>query len=246
MGQMNSYLMSPPRLEAAPQFADQGRIAKGSYHLVMRDSRAGARRTRYCNLLSVGSAAGERRIDRAAPSLRHAPDERQIFSLEPSVAAVRSKLRCEPLMRAIGLGDNEEAARILVEAMHDAGAHDTANAGKARTAMGDEGVDQCSPAMAGRRVHDKARGLVDDDKGAILIDDGERQRLGLRDGRNGSRDMNAHAHFGFEPELALAYRNGLDTNIAIGNKGLEACPAYVWKARRKPPVKALAFIGGQR
>ena len=48
-------------------------------------------------------------------------------------------------------------------------------------------VDQRAAGMAGRRVHDHAGRLVDDDEVAILVDDRERQRLGLAARRRPAR-----------------------------------------------------------
>ena len=51
----------------------------------------------------------------------HAPDEREIGALERAGAAMVGELRREALMGPVVLGDDEQAGRVLVEAVDDAG-----------------------------------------------------------------------------------------------------------------------------
>ena len=93
-------------------------------------------------------------------------------------------------MRAVGLGGDQQAGGVLVEAMHDAGPLDAADARKRRAAVGDQRIDQRAGRMPGRGMHGEALGLVDDDEVRVLVDDGERDGLRLGCGRLGRR----HAH----------------------------------------------------
>ena len=90
-------------------------------------------------------------------------------------------------MRRFGLRGNQEAARVLVEAMHDAGPPDAADPGEARAAMRQQRVDQRPLGIAGRRMHDHSGRLVDDDQMRILEADIERDRLRFRLGGFGFR-----------------------------------------------------------
>ena len=54
-------------------------------------------------------------------------------------------------------------------------------------AMGDQGVDQRAVGIAGGRMHDEARRLVDDDEVLVLVDDLQRDVLALRHCRRGRR-----------------------------------------------------------
>jgi hypothetical protein len=87
------------------------------------------------------------------------------------------------------LGDHHQARGVLVEPVHDARPIDPADPGQARAAMGDQGVDQCSRGVAGRRMHDQAPGLVDDDDVVVLVHDIERDILALRLGGRGLRHV---------------------------------------------------------
>src|SRR6185369_12004876 len=93
--------------------------------------------------------AADRRLDRAMRTRRGAPDKREIAALERPLAAMISELLGEGAMGLVGLGNDEKAARVLVEAMHDARARHAANAREARAAMGNEGVDQGAVDIAG-------------------------------------------------------------------------------------------------
>ena len=80
-------------------------------------------------------------------------------------------------MGFVGLGHDQQAARVLVEAMDDAGPGHAADARQAWPAMGDERIDEGAVDIARARMHDEPRRLVDDDEGIVLIDDIERHRL---------------------------------------------------------------------
>ena len=140
-------------------------------------------------------------------------------------------------MGAVGLGDHEEAARILVEAVHDAGPRDAADAGKACTAMGDQRIDEGAGLIAGRRMHDQAGRLVDDDQLGVLVDDVERDRLRLRGRRLRRRHGHGDLVAGTEAPARLGHRHAVDFHGAgederlgagtaqfghgLGNEGIE-------------------------
>ena len=72
--------------------------------------------------------AADRRVDVAVRPRRRAPDKREIAALELSLPAVVGELLRQRAMGLVGLGHDEEAARVLVEAMHDARPSHAANA----------------------------------------------------------------------------------------------------------------------
>ena len=57
-----------------------------------------------------------------------APDKRKIFALERAGAAMVGEQRGEALMRGVGLGDDQQPGRVLVESMDDAWPLDAADA----------------------------------------------------------------------------------------------------------------------
>jgi hypothetical protein len=77
----------------------------------------------------------------------------------------------------VALRHHHHAAGVLVEAVDDAGAQLAADAGQIG-AVGEQGVDQGAARVSGRRMDDQAGRLVDDDQVRILVEDGQRDRLG--------------------------------------------------------------------
>ena len=113
-------------------------------------------------------------------------------------------------MRAIVLGDHQEAARVLVEPVHDARPPHAADARQAVAAMGDERVDERAARMPRRRMHDEPGRLVDHDEVVVLVDDRERDRLRLRLGRRGRRHDERDARARARLERRIAH-NGSST-----------------------------------
>ena len=85
-------------------------------------------------------------------------------------------------MRRLCLGDDHQAAGVLVEPMHDSRAADPADAGEARAAMGQQRVDESAVGISRGGMDNHARRLVDDDQVCILKADIERDRLRDRRG----------------------------------------------------------------
>ena len=83
-------------------------------------------------------------------------------------------------MRRVGLGGDDQAGGVLVQAMHDPRPAHPADADQAFAAVRDQGVDQGPVRVAGRRMHDQPGRLVDHDQGFILVGDGQRDILSLR------------------------------------------------------------------
>ena len=74
--------------------------------------------------------------------------------------------------------------------MHDAGPLLAADAAEIVDVV-QQRVDERAAGMPGRRMHDHARRLVDDDQVVVLVEDGQRQRFGLRRRVDRLRDVDA-------------------------------------------------------
>ena len=130
-----------------------------------RDRFAAARARARRHLLAVRRIAADRRVD-APPGLHHAPDQRDVFLLDLAVV----KLPRQLLVRRVVLGDHHQPGRAAVEAMHDAGPLLAADAAEVVDVV-EQRVDQRAAGVAGRRMHDHAGRLVDDDQVVVLIED---------------------------------------------------------------------------
>ena len=146
------------------------------------------------------------------------------------------------LVRAVGLGDDHDAAGVLVEAVDDARPLDAADAGKAGAAMVDQRVDQRAGPVAGAGMDDEAGRLVDDDQVVVLVEDVERDRLALRLGRLRLRQVDRHAVAG--RELALRLRRPACRRRCTAPCRISACTRLRDKSRaercRQPLVEPLA------
>jgi len=77
----------------------------------------------------------------------------------------------------LGLGDDHQPARILIEAMNDTRPADPADPGKADPAVADQGVYERAVRVSRRGVDNQARGLIDDDQMCVLEADIQSNRL---------------------------------------------------------------------
>lgn len=112
-------------------------------------------------------------------------------------------------MGAVVLGDDDAAGGVFVEAMDDAGAGFTADAGEVVAVM-EEGVDEGAVGVAGGGVDDEAGGFVDDEDVAVLIEDFDGDVLGDDFDGGGVGD-------GEGDEVA-----GADDGAGLGGFGVEA------------------------
>lgn len=144
----------------------------------------------YGKALPVGRVAAQRPINGACWGMGRSPYERLITPGEWAVAAMVGKLRGETLVGCIGFGHHHDAGGVLVEPVDDARAHDATDAGQAIPAVGEQRIDECPRAMAGRGMNHQAGRLVDDDEGGIFIDDVKRD--GLWERLCGRRRGDAH------------------------------------------------------
>ena len=131
------------------------------------------------HLGALRRVASDRRVDRRR-ARQVAEDDRDVLPLD----AARRQLPDEVDLRGLRLRDDDEPARVLVEAVHDARARQRGQRGRVMQ----QRVLQRAVAVAGARMHDEAGGLVEDEERVVLVDDRERDRLcghaGVRRGRH--------------------------------------------------------------
>ncbi len=160
---------------------------------------------------TVAVRAAEMGIDRALRTLGHAPDQRQIGAFEVAGTAMIGELLAEMAMGAVVLGDHHDAARILVEAMNDAGAADSAYARQAIATMIYKGIDQRSRPVAVAGVNDEPGGLVDHDEIVVLVENVEGMFSPC--GSAGSGSGSTTAIFMPSRSLCFASRTGVPSTV---------------------------------
>ena len=124
------------------------------------------------------------------------------------------------------------------------GRRDAADAGKAVAAMRDQRVDERSGLVPGRRMHDQAGGLVDDQQVGILVDDLEGDDLAFRFGRQGRRHVDNDARACIELSIGIACRCIVDRDPAFENQRLQPRTRQTGNFPCEKPVQSLAFVLG--
>src|SRR3989449_1189158 len=161
---MHADLMRAPRAEPHPQQIDlreprdDGRVRHG----VPPSGEHG-------HALAVLGMAGDRRLDRDRALREVAPGERGVDALDAPLLDHGG----EAAVRRLRLRDEEQARRVAVETMHDAGP--ALGPGRERRALPREHVHQRVIPVARARVDDEARRLVE--HGEVLVLEHEGQRL---------------------------------------------------------------------
>ena len=136
--------------------------------------------------------------------LHYAVDEGEVDFLD----AAGGELLGEIAMRGVGFGDQQHAAGIAVQAMHDAGTQRAALRRERAEAV-QQRVHQRPGANASAGVHDHARGLVDCHHVGVLIENREREifRSGVE--RSGCGRLDIH-HIVFAQRVRRAGGASID------------------------------------
>ena len=102
------------------------------------------------------------------------------------------------------------------------GPPDAADPGEARAAMRQERVDERPLRVAGRRMHDHPRRLVDDDQVRVLEADVERDRLRLRLGGFGFRQEHGDDRAGSGARCRVAQHPAAAFDAPVEDQLLQA------------------------
>ena len=232
--------------------AQQRVVAEHALDLEVRDG--GARRVGVERLpRRLGAVAADRGLDRAAQGARPAAHERQIGALE--LVAADEPLQAS--VRFLRARDDEQARRVAVEAVDDARPLRVAAGG----AVLQQAVHERPARVAGRRVDDDARRLVDDEQVLVLPGDAQVDVLGhqLRLGALGRLELEllpagdpvalrargaVHGDgAGGEQPLRLLARVDLGSAASTRSRRIPAASAGTWARIRPSPT---ARSGGMR
>ena len=146
----------------------------------------------------------------------------------------------EGAMGLVVLGHEQQAGRVLVEAVHDARSQDAADAREVAHVV-QQRIDQGAGAVAGRGVYDHARGLVDHEQVGVLVHDAEREILGLDVGGlgRGHRELDPVAGHG---ATALPGGGAVDRDATLLQQLDDAGAGEIRQARGQPAVEASAGV----
>ena len=159
-----------------------------------------------------------------------------------AVDAVYAHLLAKGLVRRIVFGNDQKTAGVLIDTVDDARADGPANAGQLSRAMVEQRIDQRAVRVAGSRVNDHSLGLIDDKQVVVLIDDIQRDILGL--GLDGLRVGQLHSVDCTGYDLFfLVDRRGVFRHTALLNEILQRTAGQCRALRGQPGIQAAGIVG---
>lgn len=241
MGHMDPDLVGSTSLEMAGYAGHEGIIGRSETLLALIVGYRVARalcvdRPGDSDFEPVVPRAGQRRINRALGGVWTAPDIGRVGTLQAAILPMGSELGLQAFKGRFGLGDDHDAARILVEPVDDPGTLFAANALEVIAAMGEQGVYQRSVRCAGCRMDDHASRLVDDDEMSVFKEYGQGNVLGFRFRGFGGRQCQAECFTGFDPVRRLNYRPRRALRVHHNLSGFDKL-AQSGSARRRIKVR---------
>ena len=238
MGEVHPDLM---RSAGGKTAFDEGRLrVKRALDTIMSDRGLSPAFPDDGHLLAVDGAAADIAGDLSSERGWHAPNNCGIGTVYP----VQHKVARECVMRGLGLGDNHQPARVLVEAMDDTRPANPADPRQARAAKADQGVDESAVQVSWRGVDNQPCGLVDDDQMCILEADIERDRL-----RYGRRIYILEENYdkilaAADPQRRVAQCYPFTLDMAGLDQPFETCPRQRREMQGKRAIKALPGLAG--
>ena len=192
------------------------------------------------HLFAVYGAAADVPSDLSREWCWHTPNDcgvRAVYSTQHKIARKRT-------MRGLGLGDDHQPARVLVEAMDNPRSSNPADPRQARAAMADQGVDERPIRVSRRRVDNQPCGFVDDNQMSILEADIQWNRL-----RNWHRVCNIGKKYdeilaAADPQRRVALRYPFACHVAGMDQPFEPAAREGWKIARERAIKTLACLVG--
>jgi hypothetical protein len=170
---------------------------------------------------------------------RNAVHYREIAAID----RMRRELLCEAFMGDVGLGDDQKARRVLVDAVDDARPGNAADPRQTAGAMVKQRIDQSPVEIAGGGMDDQPRRLVDDEQVLVLEEDGQRDVLRFVMRRRGLRNREAKRFAAFDLESGIAHCRALRLHSAAADQGFEALARKGWNGRSKRTVETPAGMG---
>ncbi len=162
--------------------------------------------------LPLSRIASDRPIDSELVFLHVPPRGGQVT---PTDFAPRDRSR-QSSVCLIRAGDHHEAAGVLVQTVHDARSIGLADRRQAAQPM-KQGVDQRATSVPHGGMHDQSGLLVDYGQVFVMVDDLDRDRLGIHGGGGRRRDRDLHLVSRSEP-MALPGQRAVDEDQAIAHE----------------------------
>jgi len=240
VGEVHPDLVGTARPQLDPEERQRHGGGKALEHAVARHGRAPRSGGTHGHAPAVSRVPPDRRLDDPLRARHRAVDQRQI----PPFDTARLELSRQGEVRAVGLGDNEEARGPAVQPVDDPGAAHAPDPGERRATARQEGVDERPRRMTRPRVDDQARGLVHDKDGVVLVDDIERNRLGHERERRRGRNLDGDRRAGAEA-LARLGTGPIHDDVACRDQGLQVRARQVGRAGLEEAVEPRPGLAGR-
>lgn len=225
MVQVDADLVCASGVEMAE---NEGSLCRGigGQGFVIGDSGLAARWIDDGHFLAVYRVATDVGKDGFTVGLRDAIGDGEVKFLH---GGALGELGDKTLVRGVGFRDDEAAGGVFVEAVDDAGAFDSADAGQLAVTMVKERVDESAVRIAGGGVYDHAVCFVEDDDVIVLEKDIQGYVLRGGDVWDCLGNYDAHRISGFYAVAWLGWL-AIDENVLLANESLDARAGKVCQA----------------
>lgn len=193
---------------------------------------------RHSHPLSVRGMARDCRVDFSG-GFRHSATYERLINLHHGALG---KLRSQTQVGGIIFGDDEAAARILVQTMDDAGPCHAANPAEFPLTMEQNGVHDSMLAVASTRMDHHSRRFVEHEKVFVLVQNIKGQVLGQHFGRFGFGPM----HVNLFPRMRMmrwADHLTINANMTFFNQSLNRSSGDSRKLASQKGIKTLHWEG---
>ena len=145
-------------------------------------------------------------------------------------------------MRGIVFRDDKKPGCFFIQPMHDAGALDTADAGKFIAAIGKQRIDERAVMIAGAGMHDHAGRLIDDDDVLVFVNNFQINLLRLRYGLDRRRHGDFKNITWFHFIRAVIKFLAVQQQVTALDQLLEAGARIIWRMGCQHLVEAQALV----
>ena len=146
-------------------------------------------------------------------------------------------------MGAVALRHDDQAARVLVQPMHNPGAFYTTDARETVAAMSYQCVHERSGGLSGAGVDGQTGRFVDYEEALILKDDVERNIFAHERDFRRLRHRDAEYFRRFDPVGGVRYRRPRCAHQTVQDKVLDSAPGEVWQGIGERPVEPYTGFG---
>ncbi len=180
----------------------------------------------------VATAAADRIVDPSGRRFRAPPHEGEVGLVDLAPREHRRKLA----VRRVGLGDEQQARGVFVQAVHDPRAVGASRGGE-RQVLPQQGVHERALARAVSRVDHQTRRFHDDGEMRVFEDDPDRDVLADEVRRRGFGNRGRDRHAGLEHQAGFSRLASIDVDAPVLDEALPHGSRWTGMLRREEGVE---------